>query len=248
MLGFFLSSAVSSSATTIIAVRTPDGVVLGADSKMTKGDGAESWTACKIGSANNVLWAISGIVDVNVPTMHFSMIDAAKASLSGTQESIEDRIKRFEAVVVPPLTNLFRDLKRGDPSYFSRDIEGKVPTSILLAGMEDNTAFFHVRSFRVKSDTKSGVVGIEIAAMDCPSSGCLNTGTTYLALGEHADADRQVADNPDLWTNPGIVAAVRSLIQTEIRRLPALVGPPIALVAIMKDGVHWISRGACISP
>jgi hypothetical protein len=46
-------------ATSVVAVRTPTTIVLGADSKLISGDGSDTRTFCKIGVSNNVLWGES---------------------------------------------------------------------------------------------------------------------------------------------------------------------------------------------
>jgi len=42
-----------------------------------------------------------------------------------------------------------------------------------------------------------------------------------------------------------ITVLVRVLIQSEISAHPEAVGPPVSIVEVSRDGVHWISAGTC---
>jgi hypothetical protein len=110
-------------ATSVVAVRTPTTIVLGADSKLISGDRSDTRTFCKIGVSNNVLWGETGILEV--PVRYFSVNRIAEASVSIVGD-LNTKIAAFESAIVPKLTEILNALKIGNPpDWFLRHYENQ---------------------------------------------------------------------------------------------------------------------------
>ena len=59
-LGWLVILTNFSYGTTVIAIRTPSLIVLGADSKVTRGDNSEIGNTCKIRRTNNIFSSYAG--------------------------------------------------------------------------------------------------------------------------------------------------------------------------------------------
>jgi len=238
--------AASADATTILALRTPEAVVLGADSmvireKIMQGDNASAGMACKIGVAGNVFWGESGLLRSG--RRNFSVDQIAASSMS-TGEPLNIRVTNFEIAIVPELTAILNDLKNSNsPDWFHHKFEDQSALEIVFCAFENGIPRLYQRDFVVKSDPASGIIEIHIDRTDAPSA---KFPESMLAiLGRHEAVAREISYNPSLGQQFGLAGVIRHLIETEIAAAPEEVGPPIALIEITSDGPHWISRGQC---
>jgi hypothetical protein len=226
--------------TTIIAIRTPDKLILGGDSMVTTGDSSEARLRCKTKTTNNVFWGESKIIEV--PSRGFFVDDIAAAAMSEAG-TLSDRISSFELAVSTPLTKIVNDLKRGDPVWFRDNQEDKTALEIVFAAFDNGISTIHLRYFTAISNQSDGTVSLKITKWDCPSDDCPAFG--YTALGFHEVADAELSRMKIDQGSPDLPRTVYHLIQMEIAAVPEHVGPPIAIVEITKDGPRWVSEGQC---
>src|SRR5262249_11962589 len=81
----------------------------------------------------------------------------------------------------------------------------------------------------------------------CPLAGHGSEKLNFLTMGVHEAIDRDVEDHPSFWTDlqKDPVSTIRRLIELETREAPDLVGLPIDILTISKDGAKWNARGMC---
>jgi hypothetical protein len=65
-------------------------------------------------------------------------------------------------------------------------------------------------------------------------------------LGFHDEIDRELMKNSRHWTTS--VESVLGMVQVEIDRRNADVGPPIDAVVVTRDAIRWISLKAQCAP
>lgn len=223
-------------ATTIVVIWTPTGAVLGADAKTRFGNGNPGRNACKIGVANNVIWAQSGILGTRNSPFYFRSILSEELS---SHASIDVKIARIEQRISVTLTELVNTplIKK---SILSDPDKGQV--QFVVIANENGINMMFMRTFMPERGG-SGDAVIHIIRDGCNSaSDCGDS--QYVGLGFHAEADAAIRENPRIWeNNPDWI--VDSLIGLEIKKYPRDVGLPIAIIGLDSKGAHWISKGAC---
>lgn len=235
---FLLCTGVAIGQTSIVAIRTHDTVVIGADSKINRADHSETWNSCKIKSANNVFWGYARILAV--PSRSFDVSSIAARAMSGTGTTSE-RVSNFEEALVPQLTQIMADLKKGDPVWFQANAENQSVVEIVFVAFEAHVSYMLLRYFKARSYGLG--VQIETVRKDCPGAECKDAG--YAAIGHHIAVDAELARNPAIWRKMGLVKAVQYLVQSEMNSYPDVVGPPIAILELTAQGPHWIQKGKC---
>jgi hypothetical protein len=237
-----LFSVDPSRSTSIIAVVTSTDIVLGADSKavIATAENAPFSDMCKIVSGpNNVFVAFSGLA--REIKRRFIMADVVRHAMSNGA-NIETRIAALNDALVPKLAQIADDLRINNRPYFHDHVDGKIVTSVVLVGFENSVSHLDVIDYRIQSEHIPA--SIEIVKRDCPPTGCV--GNNDALRGDHEAIDRILAANPNIWTQPGLVNTVRTLIAAEAAAQPQFVGGPIAILKVTKDGgPNWISYGAC---
>jgi hypothetical protein len=227
-------------ATSIVAVLTPTTIVLGADSKLIRGDRSETRTVCKIGVSPNVIWGESGILDIPIRSFSVDRIAAASVAIAGT---LDTRIAAFEATIVPILIEILNALKVSNPpDWFVRNYENQAALEMVFIAFEDDVPHLHLKNFVAQSDQITGNVSVEVKKTD-HSDGQ----SRIVLLGRHEAADSELSKNSAIWREFGLIGGVRHLIEIEITAVPEEVGAPIAIVEITKGGPRWISEGGCAS-
>jgi len=129
MLPLLFCLITNAHATCILAVLTPTTIIVGADSKVNRGDHSETWKSCKIGSANNIFWGKSRILEV--PAWHFN-VDEIATSVMSKGGAFLSRVAAFETEIIPPLTQILNALKIGDRDWFTKNYEGKTALEVVF--------------------------------------------------------------------------------------------------------------------
>jgi hypothetical protein len=236
LLSFVAPSSVRAQ-TAIIAVMTPDSIVIGADSKATTPDLSETVNQCKIENANGVLWARARYA---TDSGHGFSADAIARDTMTKSRTVKERVALFEQTVIPHLVEIMEERKRTARQWFDSQAEGKTVLEIVFATFEAQKPHLYFRYFKAYS-IDGQRVRIEPKRHDCP--GNCRTDTTIIEMGHHETVDK-LKDNPQTWS-AGVDEGVRTLIQSEIDACPRSVGPPITIVKLDVHGLAWISRGMC---
>lgn len=224
--------------TSVVGVRTPIAIVIGADSKLGRGDapGSLGNGGCKIGVANKVVWGYAGTLSVD--GTDFSLDRAARRFMAH-KGTLTERVKEFEDWVVVQLTDIIPRLEKGDPKYFSEHIDGRNFSEIVFAANDRGILRMSKRTFVCYQGCagKISVVPDEFPGPKHPESG-------WTALGEYEGVNNAMKANPKLFDH-GLEFGIRNLIQGQIDTHPVDTGPPIAVVRIQKNTIRWVDPGAC---
>jgi hypothetical protein len=225
----------SARATTILAIRTPTGVTLGADSKLFTPDHSVNFLACKIGVANGVVFAQSGILEIL--DRNYRAAEFASTALWGLG-NIADRVASFEQAITPRLTAIVEEIRTSLPDLFHRLYENGPALESIFAGVEKGVRVFHQRAFVAKAEMP---LSLEIRRSSCPGDSCRG----FAVLG-HGDAlMAEWLRRPKLMQEVGVEATIRHLIETQASAVPVDVGGPISIVEVTGSGIHWLSKGKC---
>lgn len=225
-------------ATTIVAVKTKNEIVIGADSKVTDTFGnALPVETCKIVQAGNVFFTYAGFARNN--ETGFSIPQIAKAALeSKPKAKMSEKIEILTKTVVEKLDAEILVLREKSFPTYREKIEGKIFLRILVAGFDKGKPALYVRQFRLGQTSEKGV-GVVVINDDCDRK-CKGENVTRF-LGETAAIDGLPEETKDFWKT-GLAAGVTSLIETQIAAREEYVGPPIDILQITKKNAVWIRK------
>lgn len=239
LLALILSLASHAAATTIVAVKTPGEIVIGADSKVTDTFGkAFANQACKIVQAGNLFYAYEGLARDR--RTGFDIVKIVNQSLQlKPGAAASEKVSILTGFVTSQLFAELLSLKQHDPATYREKIEGgQTFLKILVAGFEGNRPLLFVRQFRAVAFGR-GIIGVMVVPDDCLAD-CAGE-IVIRSLGETAAIDGLPEETPGFWTK-GIVEGVRRLIETEIAARSEYVGPPVDILRIDKTGARWIQK------
>ena len=214
-------------ATSIVASRTLDEVVIGADSLGTFDNGKSIVTrnVCKIHEHAGLVFAIAGL-EVNPPTgFNAPALIAAEAEKG---YPISETIRAIESVIKPQLMRELEWQQKERPEMYRRRLidNKELPLSFVLAGLEDGSPVLYARAFKIDGT---------ILRVDSPN------GEFTLWIGKSAAIERFRAQRKRrVYHSP--VEFVRVLVQLEIDDAEPTVAGPIDLVRITRGGTEWVQK------
>ncbi|MDR3571024.1 MAG: hypothetical protein P4L81_02390 [Candidatus Pacebacteria bacterium] len=216
-------------ATSIIIVRTPTDVFIGADSKERKGSSSEG--ACKIIITGKSFWTFANVV--TFPPINFDLKKIALA-FAARHGSWDDKIEALKSEIIPQIKIIVGEYRK----VYKNWKEGEDVSTVAFGYFENGISHLHVIGFI--PITKAGIISIYIHNADCPGATC----SPVFKLGLHEALDR-MKENEIPWEKFGITGTIYYLVQTEINASPNDVGPPISIVDISNAGANWITPGVC---
>ena len=226
-------------ATTIAGIRTPEQVVIAADSMGTaRGYRIETTRpVCKIFTVKGTAFAIAGLV--RDPAWNFDAENLTAGSLR-RQNRLTEAANDLTGRLAGMLGSYLELLKTGNPFLYSKLLEGEDGsiTSILLAAYEGDQSVAIGLEFRA-SEEQGGRVKITETRVACPGD-CPN-GVMYFFLGERRPIDRFIAEHGKDRMSPASSGAPL-MVQIVIDAGSKRVGPPIDVVVVDSQGVSWPAR------
>ncbi len=226
--------------TSIIVVRTPSVVYLGADSKMTtEGQPVTDRKVCKLHQADELFFAVAGFAgdqrrEFKVPEI------VARAARKGS--TMSERVRRSEEAVVERLTAELIRLKNEAPATYEKMVreEGGTVLALAFAGYEEGATFAIISQFAIRDPESPSVF---VKRDSCPGNCPFGVKTFF--LGSYKAIARYIAGK----TGEGDMEpleAIRYLIELEMEENPQEVGGPVDILRIDRQGPQWIQRkGEC---
>jgi hypothetical protein len=234
-LFFVLPCASLSYATSIVVIRTPDHIIVAADSTIRTGYGRE--TGCKIMQEGAVYFANAGIVE-NDHT-GFKVREIAQAAIQhGSSDDVNGGARLFSSMAAAPFARALEELRLRHPDFYQRYVKpGSQPLQVVFMRGSPAPAFV-VIYFTIESGAGLPVRVIS-HSVECPGNGCPK-GYGVRLLGDN-DAAQRVSKEIGFWGS-GEIEGARKLIESEIVDAPDSVGSPIDILRLDIHGPHWISQ------
>jgi hypothetical protein len=228
--------AAASGATTIVAVKTKNEIVIGADSKVTDtfGDAAAK-LACKIIPAGGIVFAYAGFARDNQTGFNVPLI-VSEALEQNLKAKPTEKVEKVTQAVVEKLNVEIPLLKRNSFITYREKIEGRIFLRILVAAFEKKRPVLFVRQFRL-GQLADGSAGVIVSNDDCDVK-CKGAAVTRF-LGESDAIDGLPEETRDFWKQ-GLAAGVRKLVEIQIAARDEYVGPPIDILSLTSGGFRWI--------
>lgn len=227
--------------TSVVALWTPDEIVVGADSKTITGRGAGRST-CKIAQLeDSFFFAAAGLNTEPKTGFELAKIVRQAFAQPGT---MREKVDDFESLVDTPLTAALQRLKQEEPAFYEHYLENKGQVlQVVFFGLEDGNPELFLRTFEV--ELISGNVTVVMERNECTAGTCPST--MVFLLGYSGAASAFVTSHPGFSKN-GLAPAVEHLVDMEIAEVPQFVGPPVDILRVNRQGASWVKRKAQCAP
>jgi hypothetical protein len=250
ILVFFSLGLSTASATSVVAVRSDDEIVIGADSKTTltlpgeRTGGPESITKCKIVQSGTLFFASAGSAGIGPagpednadPELDLKQTIAACLLGNG---GIAEKVRNLEKFLVADLTRVAEEARRDNPVFFLKRFVRHPVHTVIVGGLDNGELVLMVRSFRLIV-SPSGSLSFEIGRFACPG----DCRTSFITIFEgQTEAIRNYLQDHELFlffADP--VSAVRNLVELEISKDPSSVGPPVDILRLTRKGAEWVQK------
>ncbi len=218
--------------TAIVAVRTENVLVVGADSKTTRLETPDiSTSTCKLQEVAGVFFAVAGLRrsadgDFDVP-----LLAARACQIPG---SLGSKVEAFEQALQGPLTAALLHIRATQPDYFHGREGRRAPfVEVGFFSNEGGRPRLLIRDFKAR-ETGHGPLSIEAGGDELSSPG-------IAVMGEAREMSRYVEANPIVHgMNP--VDLARALLDRASTAHPETVGPPLDLVELDGQRARWVDR------
>ena len=220
-------------ATTLVIIRTPDQVVIAADSRRVwHGGDQRPELTCKLGTHDDVIFAMAGLVIEN----NFDA-DALANKVLDTPGTLEERAQALERVLRGPLLGMLARIRHELPGLFAEQLESGFVLNVTLAAVRNQVAQVEMLDFYTET-APDGALRLRVVPVSCPRD-CPRA-IELFAVGETAALMQHLSILPQFPAGlPGLAA---QLIEIEIADRPALVGPPVDVIRAAGAGVEWLQR------
>lgn len=219
-------------ATTLVALWSPDRLLIAADSNVITNMPNVLGTACKISQDGPIFYAFSGLVEDKTVGYNIEML-AHEASQGPGDLSVH--LTHFLELAHDPLARAVAAVKRDAPDQY--------------AYLEQN----HPVLQAIFADVESGPPTLGVAGVSLGPDGSLldysrivargddGLGPRIIYAGQQSHIREYLKDHRD-WAAGDKAALVRNLVQSEIDASKGEVGGPIDIVAIEPHTAHWIQK------
>jgi hypothetical protein len=225
--------------TSVVALRTPTAIILGGDTKVTDGNGANGRAKCKVGLTKEVAFGESGIL--MVPSRGFFAVDIINHALNG-DGTLANRVAAFDTAIREPFVRISTELRASNPSGYQTLVKDKVVFSVVFATVEAHVPKL-MMLYYIASEEQGEIV-LTPKRYNCP--GDCDGGIGFVMLGDNDANTADVKAHPTIWKTLGPERAVRHLIEDEIADKPDSVGLPLTIVRLSNGKVAWIEdRNQC---
>lgn len=237
-------------ATSIVAVRNNDEIVIGSDSKTTLtpagiGVGGQgNISKCKIVQAGNLFFASAGSAGTGTVGLRgdvdpeYDLKEIIAEELRGNGR-ISDKVSSLEKVLAANLIMIAEEARRDNAAFFLARFARYPVHTFIVGGLDEGELVLMVRTFRLMI-SPSGSLSFEIGRFTCPGD-CQQTGITILE-GQTEAIRKYLLQHTLYLYYADPVTAVRDLVGLEIAEAPSSVGPPIDILRLTKKGAEWIQR------
>ena len=233
LCGVMCALSIQASATSIIVIRTPDKIVIAADSKRTHRNRPPE-LVCKIRKVGGIYFSLTGIESPAAvePGLRIDAYSNASRAASEKQK-ITDIADLFADLEKQQLNRILPIMKLRAPELY-RSLNGHLLDGLFVGMQDGSPTWIDVHFWELPSAVHSQR---NVCPGQCAPGGIIVLGVRRAIVeAEHHSGQFPTGD-------PETLAA--SLVKIEIDGEPEDVGPPISELRIDRTGAHWLSRGVC---
>jgi hypothetical protein len=222
-------------ATSIVILRSPERIYIGADSRRVYRDPAATFegTVCKIVPAGQFYFVASGLTYANDEQVADIGTEAGRNghSMKSAVELLKRRMQEFLPRALASEKQIEREAASARPSLV---------LETAFAGMENGEAVVAVQLYRKSGD---GRVKIETHTYGSSTPGRYD----FIFLGKRrAIDDRLRGQFPEIRSDRDAAAFVTQMIELEISEAPETTARPIDVLKLDGSGARWLAeKAAC---
>jgi hypothetical protein len=234
----FLAAASSLRATTLVAVWTPERILLAADSRVVDDELHPGVDACKIAQSGGTYYAVAGLAED--PITGYRIDRLAERALGGARE-MPEKLNALVALVRSPLQRAVDQLKIDSPDQYRWLQKGHPVLQLILAGQEHSAPSLAVAGFQLDAD---GAIHDNAKVIASASD---TGGARLIYAGQQTQIRQYLAQHRD-WSSLDGTELVKTLIKQEIDAGTGLVGGPVDILSLKATGAEWVQKKAGCSP
>jgi hypothetical protein len=219
-------------ATTIVALWSPEGLYLAADSRVVTNLPSAPSTACKITHEGSTFFALSGLVQDDSIRLDANRV--AREAVQGAAP-IEAKIDRFADAMRGDLTRAVSALAKDAPEDFAFLKAGHPILQAVFADIQAGAPVLAVVGFQLEPN---GGLREQKAVI---ADGTDKRGPRIIYAGQQAKIREYLRSHRD-WYNSDREGLLRNLVELEIAENTGRVGAPVDMVAITGDGARWVQK------
>lgn len=230
------------SATSVAIVKNANRIIIAADSKgdLEIAGRSGKYQHCKIHVVMNTAFAIAGLVK---NTEGYDSVEIVRQVLS-TNQSLNLSAELVAKELRAPLLHALRSAHRNmNPERYVAIVAGE-PLEVGMVRMENAVPTSAIVTFTATSDKNGTPTAVQAIFDYCPSKDCNANDTNYRVIGFKNAFSRYAKSTVH---NINLIEDARSIIELEIKAAPDMVGPPISILEIDANGLHWRDLGGCRS-
>lgn len=242
LLLLLLNTAIS--ATSIIAFRTDQYILLGADSRVSWGEHSTPTSTCKIAVIRKVAYAYSGLAQSKAfPNQNVSAFDGyelVREVLDGPGDSLDQKVGTLTERLRPRILAIANATRVTDAKFFYSKMLHDSFAQIAIVSMNGNAPRLLVLNFTLS--IQRGNVRVSLKTIDCPK----DTGSLYyVPLGEHNAIDNYYSTHKSTVWHPSPEQGILRLLEIQKAATPDTVGEPLSILLLDRKGLRWINTGLC---
>jgi hypothetical protein len=237
-------------ATSVVAVRNNDEIVMGADSKTTltpafdRSGTPDAVTKCKIVQTGNLFFASAGSAGIVPATLRLNGdpdldLKEVIAEVLGGEGGIGEKVDNLEKILAVSLTQIAEKARQESAAFFLERFVKRPLHTVIIAGLDHEELVLMVRTFRLVV-SMSGALSVEIGRFACPG----DCQAAFITVFEgRTEAIREyLRQNEHFLSYNDPATAVRGLVELEISKDPSFVGPPVDILRLTRQGAEWLQR------
>ena len=235
VLTALLLAGASVRATTLAIIRTPDQVIIAADSLLVwYGGDRRPQLTCKIDTHDDVIFAVAGLVKSPENDYDANALVTLVLSTPGT---LEERALVLERMIQGRILGTLTRIRHELPRLFAEQLESGFVLNVTLAAVRNHVAQLEMRDFYAET-APDGALQLRVVRVSCPRD-CPQA-TEVFGVGETGAMMQHLSSLPKFPA--GLPRLAAQLVEIEIADRPALVGPPVDVVRAGGAGVEWLQR------
>ena len=228
----FAAGGFLASATTLVAVWSPQKLVIGADSSVVTNLPNVLGCGCKISRDGESLYAFSGLVEDRLAGYNVQAL-AHEAVRSSPDLSIE--VSHFVALARDPLARAVAAVKLDEPDQYAYLQQNHPVLQAIFADVEAGPPKLGLAGFTLAPDGSL----IDFSRMITPGDSAPAKGIIYAGQQTHV---KEYLNKHRDWSTDDEATLVRNLIQSEIDASDGVVGGPIDIISVEPNSTHWIQK------
>ncbi len=229
---------VSLRATSIVILRSPDRIYIGADSRRMYRDPAATFegSVCKIVPAGQLYFVASGLTYANDEQVADIGADAGRnaRSVKAAVQLLRRRMQQF----LPPALLAEKQIE-----HASNEIRPSLVLETAFIGMQNGSALAAVDLYRKIGTLANARLTTESHTYSSSTPGRYD----FIFLGKRRAIDDQLKGQfPEIRGDSDAVAFISRMINLEISESPESTAPPIDILELDGSGPHWLrQKPAC---